>query len=161
MCKYNASAILQNFCMQASWKQLIARWNTLEHSSDGHATHALVQLTIKYATRLRLLSWKDSTTHLKTAILLSGSGVAQRLVLKCSLLQLRRGIEISSWVVESLTSSSQLIWASNSKLAATAWVWRRTDRWPCCPPLSNPTPCSAWPDRSGWIEWLLSTCPEI
>ena len=31
------------------------------------------------------------------------------------------------------------------------WVWRRTDRWPCCPAMSNPPTSSwtAWPDGSG------------
>ena len=31
------------------------------------------------------------------------------------------------------------------------WVWRRTNRRPCCPPVSNPStfPWTAWPDGSG------------
>ena len=46
------------------------------------------------------------------------------------------------------------------------WVWRgRTDRLPCCPPLSNPltSPWTAWPDGSGWRDnrMFAHTCPEI
>ena len=38
------------------------------------------------------------------------------------------------------------------------WVWRRTDRWPCCPPLSTPStsPKRAWADGSGWRNYRMS-----
>jgi len=45
------------------------------------------------------------------------------------------------------------------------WVWRRTNRQPCRPPLSNPsTPhglhgLAVLDDET--IEWLLNTCPDI
>ena len=37
--------------------------------------------------------------------------------------------------------------------SAALWVWcRRTNRWPCCHSLSNPSTSlwSAWPDPPGW-----------
>jgi len=40
------------------------------------------------------------------------------------------------------------------------WVWRRrTNRWPCCPPLSTPStsPWTAWPDGAGrWDNWMAA-----
>jgi len=40
------------------------------------------------------------------------------------------------------------------------WVWRRrTNRRPCCPPMSNPStsPWTAWPDGSGrWDNRMVS-----
>jgi len=40
------------------------------------------------------------------------------------------------------------------------WVWRkRTNRRPCCPPMSNPSisPWTAWPDGSGrWDNWMAA-----
>jgi len=46
------------------------------------------------------------------------------------------------------------------------WVWRRrTNRPPCCPPMSNPSASSwtTWPDGSGrrTTQWMLNNCPEI
>ena len=40
------------------------------------------------------------------------------------------------------------------------WVWRRrTNRQPCCPPMSNPStsPWTAWPDSTGqWDSWMAA-----
>jgi len=49
-------------------------------------------------------------------------------------------------------------------LSAACDLWRRrTDRWPCCPSLSNPSCidlCIPWRFWMTTIEWLLNTCPE-
>jgi len=40
------------------------------------------------------------------------------------------------------------------------WVWRRrTNRRPCCPPMSNPStsPWTVWPDGFGrWDNWMAA-----
>ena len=45
-------------------------------------------------------------------------------------------------------------------LLCALWVWRRrTNRRPCCPPMSNPSTSSwtAWPDGSGrWDNWMAA-----
>jgi len=50
-------------------------------------------------------------------------------------------------------------------LSAACDLWhRRTDRWQCCPSLSNPSGidlCIAWRFWMTTIEWLLNTYPEI
>jgi len=49
--------------------------------------------------------------------------------------------------------------------SAACDLWRRrTDRWPCCLSLSNPSGidlCIAWRFWMTTIERLLNTCPEI
>ena len=45
-------------------------------------------------------------------------------------------------------------------LLCVLWVWhRRTNRWPCCPPMSNPStsPWTARPEGSGqWDNWTAA-----
>jgi len=54
-------------------------------------------------------------------------------------------------------------WITAPSAACNLWR-RRTDLWPCCPSLSNPSGidlCVAWRFWVTTIEWLLNTCPEI
>ena len=48
-------------------------------------------------------------------------------------------------------------------LLCALWVWhRRTNRWRCCPPMSNPSssPWTAWPDGSGrWDNRMAAQHP--
>jgi len=44
---------------------------------------------------------------------------------------------------------------------SSLWVWcRRTNSWPYCFPMSNPS-TSAWISRPETVDWLLNICPEI
>jgi len=42
------------------------------------------------------------------------------------------------------------VFFTNTQVSSSLWR-RRTSRWPCCSPISNPStsPWTAWPDGSG------------